>query len=64
MIQAILATIVIAVILLMSEYLWRTLHIKGEFARKFVHIIAGSFIAFLPFWVSYGWIAVLAVGFI
>ena len=64
MIRAIYATIVIAAILGMSEYLWRQLHIKGEFARKFVHIIAGTFIAFLPFWVSYGWIAVLAVGFI
>lgn len=64
MIQAVLATIVIALILVTSEYLWRAMHIQGEFARKFVHIIAGSFIAFLPFWVSYGWVAVLAIGFI
>ncbi len=64
MIQAALATLIIAAILIMSEYLWRKLHIRGEFARKFVHIIGGSFIAFLPFWVSYGWITILAVGFI
>ncbi|CAN5423123.1 SEC59/DGK1/VTE5 family protein [soil metagenome] len=64
MISAILATATIALILILSEYLWRKLHIRGEFARKFVHIIAGTFIAFLPFWVSYGWIVFLAVGFI
>ena len=64
MIQAAIATVVIALILGVSEILWRTMHIKGEFARKFVHIIAGTFIAFLPFWVSYEWVAVLAIGFI
>lgn len=64
MINAILATGAIFLMLVLSEVLWRKSYIRGEFARKFVHIIAGSFIAFLPFWVSYGWVAVLAVGFI
>jgi phytol kinase len=61
MIRAAFATAIIACILIFSEYLWRKAHIRGEFARKFVHIIAGSFIAFLPFWVSYHWIVVLGV---
>lgn len=64
MTSAVLATLAIALILVVSEYLWRKMRIKGEIARKFVHIIAGSFIAFLPFWVSYGWITVLSIGFI
>ena len=64
MIQAFIATVFIAAILILSEILWRGLHIRGEFARKFVHVIAGTYIAFLPFWMSYPWIIVLAVGFI
>ena len=64
MINACIATLAIFVLLVLSEFLWRKAHIRGEFARKFVHIIAGSFIAFLPFWVSYGWLSLLAIGFI
>ena len=64
MFNAFLATSVIFLMLVMSELLWRWSRIRGEFARKFVHIMAGTFIAFLPLWVSYGWISVLAVGFI
>jgi dolichol kinase len=33
-------------------------------ARKFIHILAGSFIAFLPFWIDYSWIIVMAIGFV
>lgn len=64
MINAIFATAIIFVLLLLSEQLWKDKQIRGEFSRKFVHVIAGSFIAFLPFWNSYGWIALLALGFI
>lgn len=64
MINALIAAAGVAGILIASELLWRMSSLRGEFARKFVHIIAGSYIAFLPFWVSYGWIMLLAVGFI
>ncbi len=64
MIQAMLAAAIVGLILLTSEYLWHRTHLKGEFARKFVHIVTGSFLAFLPFWVSYGWIMVLSVSFV
>jgi len=64
MMHAALATLSIALILLISELLWQKAHLRGEFARKFIHIIAGIFVAFLPFWVSYGWIALLGVGFV
>lgn len=64
MINAIFATAIIFVLLLLSEQLWKDKQIRGEFSRKFVHVIAGSFIAFLPFWNTYGWIALLALGFI
>ncbi len=64
MVQALLAAIVIAAILGLSEVAWKKAHIQGELARKFVHITTGVFIAFLPFWVDYNWIMALAVGFV
>lgn len=64
MFNALIAAFFVGVILLISEYLWHKTHLKGEFARKFVHIVAGSFIAFFPLWLSYGWIMVLAIGFV
>jgi dolichol kinase len=64
MLNALLAAVCIAIILAISEYSWKRIKIDDELARKFVHITAGVFIAFLPFWVTYEWIMVLAVGFI
>jgi len=64
MVNAIYAAIGIAVILIISEIAWKRAHIYDELARKFVHITSGVFIAFLPFWVDYAWIMVLAVGFV
>lgn len=64
MVNAIIAAFFVGVILFISEYLWHKTHLKGEFARKFVHIVAGSYIAFFPLWLSYGWIMVLAVAFV
>jgi dolichol kinase len=64
MVAAITAALCIAAILIFSEFAWDRLKFRDEAARKLVHITAGTFIAFLPFWVDYIWIIVLAVGFI
>lgn len=64
MFQAIVAAVIISAILGLSEVAWNKFNLRGELARKFVHITCGVFIAFLPFWVSYQWIMVLAVGFV
>lgn len=64
MLQALLAAAGIAAILVISEIAWKKSHIYDELARKFVHITSGVFIAFLPFWVDYFWIMILAVGFV
>jgi dolichol kinase len=64
LLRPIAACVIIAAILGLSEVLWRAKIIKGEIARKLIHIAAGSFIAFLPFWMDYGYIVVLALGFI
>lgn len=64
MLQAFIAAIIILAVLMLSEQLRQRRVLRGELSRKFVHITNGTFIAFLPLWVPYRWIAVLAVGFI
>lgn len=64
MLNALLAVVAIAGILILSEIFWKRHQMRDELARKFVHITTGTFIAFLPFWVDYSWIKVLAVGFV
>jgi dolichol kinase len=53
-----------AVILLASEYLCQKRILKGEFARKFVHIITATFAAFWPLFLSFPQIAILSVLFV
>ena len=48
-------------ILVASEYLWRNKSLGGEGSRKFVHILSGSFIAFWPFFMTFGQIQLLSV---
>lgn len=48
MFNIILAVAPIAIILVASEILWRAKKLKGEKARKFVHILAGIWFAFWP----------------
>lgn len=64
MIPVLLAVLILAAILVVSELLWKKLKFHPEFARKLVHITCGTFIAFLPFWVPYKWVMVLAVAFV
>lgn len=64
MLDVLIISVVLAGILILSEILWKTRGVRGELARKFVHILSGSTIAFLPFIISYNWVAILGVGFI
>lgn len=50
-------------VLLISEYLCRKRILKGEYARKFVHIITATFAAFWPLFLSYYEIAILSLIF-
>lgn len=54
-----LAVLPIGFILLISEYLWRKKIVKGERARKFIHILAGVWIAFWPFYIPFDGIFIL-----
>jgi dolichol kinase len=49
----------VGVVLLLSEVLWRKKIIKGERARKFIHVLAGVWIAFWPIYIPFDGIFVL-----
>jgi len=53
------ALVPVAFILLSSEVLWRKKIVKGERARKFIHILAGVWMAFWPFYLPFDGIFVL-----
>jgi dolichol kinase len=59
MLKILLAIIPISVVLLLSEYLWRREFVKGERARKFIHILAGIWMAFWPFYLPFDGIFIL-----
>jgi phytol kinase len=59
MLNILFATIPIGLVLLVSEYLWRKKIIKGERARKFIHILAGIWMAFWPFYLPFDGIFIL-----
>lgn len=53
-----------AVILLSGEYLWQKELLKGEFARKYVHIGCATFAAFWPLFLSRNQIVFLSLTFV
>ena len=56
-----LATAGVFLILLASEWLWRKKHIRDELARKFVHILVGTFVAFWPLFMSWQQIELMSL---
>jgi dolichol kinase len=59
MFKILLALAPVAIILLLSEFLWRKKIVKGERARKFIHILAGTWMAFWPQYLSFRSIIIL-----
>jgi len=51
----------IAATLVLAEILWRRKILKGEYGRKLVHVLAGIFIAFWPWLISWRAIQLLGV---
>ena len=49
----------VGVVLIASEYLWRHKYLKGERARKFIHILAGAWVAFWPYYLPFDGIFIL-----
>jgi phytol kinase len=52
------------ILLILSEYLWRKKLLRGEYARKLVHIGAGSYICYWPYFISFRTISIIAVALV
>ncbi len=63
MLPMLLACAGTGVILLSGEYFSRKRILKGEFARKYVHILTATFVAFWPLFLSHYQIAILSLLF-
>lgn len=64
MINLAIAFFGIGICLIFGEILWRKRILKGEYARKFVHITSASFVAFWPLFLSNIEIALVSLLFI
>lgn len=60
----IVAILVIFCFLTASEAWWRTHRYHSELSRKFIHITIGSFVAVLPYFLSWKQIIILSLAFI
>lgn len=56
-----LAIFPIFLMLVLSELLWRKKILRGEAARKLLHIVIGSYIAFWPFFISFTTIQLISL---
>jgi dolichol kinase len=61
MIAAAMAVGLIFLVLMASEYLWRKDILRGEAARKTIHILTGVFVATWPFFMSFKTIQLLSL---
>lgn len=59
-----IALAVTFLIVAFAEVLWHTKKIRGETARKFVHITVGTFVAFWPYFMDWHEIQLMSLAFI
>lgn len=64
MINFLIAFLGIGICLVLGELLWRKRILKGEYARKFVHITSATFVAFWPLFLNNLEIAFVSLLFI
>lgn len=64
MIAIALAVLPVFLLLVITEYLWRTNRLRGESARKLIHIVVGSYVAFWPFFISFEMIQLISAAFL
>lgn len=60
----ILAVLPVFFLLVLTEILWRRNLLRGESARKLIHIIVGSYVAFWPFLISFKAIQAISAAFL
>src|SRR5260221_11712413 len=58
------AIVVVFLLLVVSELMWRSGNVDPEYSRKFVHVSVGSFVAFWPFFLDRTEIVALSLAFI
>lgn len=61
MIEAFLGVGPVLMLLVLSEYLWRRERLRGERARKLIHVAAGVFIAFWPWFMPFRTIQLISL---
>lgn len=54
----------VLLLLLLTEYLWRSKSLRGESARKLIHIIVGSYVAFWPFMIGFEAVQLISAAFL
>lgn len=54
----------VLLLLLLTEYLWRSNSLRGESARKLIHIIVGSYVAFWPFMIGFEAVQAISAAFL
>lgn len=60
----VLAVLPVFILLIFTESLWRSNKLRGESARKFIHILVGSYVAFWPFYISFETIQLISALFL
>jgi phytol kinase len=64
MIIILLVVLAVFLLLILTEFLWRISNVHPEYARKFVHIVVGSFVAFWPLFLNQTEILGLSIAFV
>ena len=62
MLRVVLTLGIVFGLLVLNEFLWRKMKLRGEASRKFLHIIIGTYGAFWPFYLTYNQITFIAFG--
>jgi phytol kinase len=64
MLNVLLVCAAVFLILIFAEMAWNKGWLRGEFGRKFVHILVGSFVGFWPLFLTWGQIIGLSISFL
>lgn len=64
MTSVIITVLPVLLLLLLTEYLWRSNSLRGESARKLIHIVVGSYVAFWPFMIGFEAVQIISAAFL
>lgn len=64
MTELILVCVAISLLLLITEFMWRSGRVQVETSRKMIHMGTGMIVAFMPFFIRYELIQLLSLAFL